>query len=151
MLISIEASSLPGRACGPSCDFPGYSNIHVGVQRRNRPDELLDLYPGDAPSASWSLECTATTAPDGVDLKGAYIQGRPNARFIYLSWGTVDTPGTFTLFRRAKLMFDGIPLEVLNAAVRTGCLLGRLELTDKRGNPLCAAVRPPLITWTAPV
>jgi hypothetical protein len=38
-------------------------------------------------------------------------------------------------------MLDGIPPEVLDA--------GRLRLTDQRGNPLCAAVRPPLITWTA--
>jgi hypothetical protein len=46
-------------------------------------------------------------------------------------------------------MLDGIPPEVLDAAIQGGHLLGRLRLTDQRGNPLCAAVRPPLITWTA--
>lgn len=96
MRISVEASNLPGRVCGPSDDFPGYTNIHVDVQRRNRRDELLDLYRPDAPSANWTLQCSATATPHGFDLKGPYVQGRPNARFIYLSWGTVDTPGTFT-------------------------------------------------------
>ncbi|MGV9309854.1 DUF5990 family protein [Nonomuraea sp. NPDC004354] len=51
----IEASDLPGRKHGQAPGFPGYRNIHVGVQRRDRRDELLDLHSGDAPqrSGSW--------------------------------------------------------------------------------------------------
>jgi hypothetical protein len=146
--IRIQASDLPGRTCGPGDDFPGYSNIHVGVQRRDRRDDLLDLHPGDAPAAVWTLECSTAVTAHGVDLKGPYIQGRPGERFIYLSWGTVDDTGTFTLFRRAKLMFDAIGADVIDAAARSGQLLARLRLTDANGHPLCAAVRPPLIEWT---
>jgi hypothetical protein len=54
------------------------------------------------------------------------------------------------MFRRAKLMFDAIPPDVLTAAVRCGQLTGRLGLTDAQGYPLCAHVRPPLIEWSAP-
>jgi len=148
--IRIEASDLPGRSCHPGSDPPGgYQNIHVGVQRRDRRDELLDLVPGDAPSATWTLDCTAATAPGGVDLKGPYIQGPPGGRFIYLSWGSVDGAQTFTLFRRAKLWFDAIPPSVIDSALRLGLLVGRLGLTDAKGNPLCAAVRPPVIEWSA--
>jgi hypothetical protein len=53
------------------------------------------------------------------------------------------------MFRRAKLMLDVIPAEVLAAAAREGLLVGRLGLTDAHGNPLCARVEPPHITWTA--
>jgi len=148
--IRIEASDLPGRSCHPGPDSPGgYQNIHVGVQRRDRRDELLDLVPGDAPSATWTLDCTAAAAPGGVDLKGPYIQGPPGGRFIYLSWGTVDGVQTFTLFRRAKLWLDAIPPAVIDSALRLGLLVGRLGLTDAKGNPLCAAVRPPVIEWSA--
>jgi len=148
--IRIEASDLPGRSCGPGPDSPGgHHNIHVGVQRRNRRDELLGLVPGDAPSATWTLDCTAAVSPDGVDLKGPYIQGPPGGRFIYVSWGTVDDAQTFTLFRRAKLSFDAIPQAVIDSAHRLGMLVGRLGLTDAKGNPLCAAVRPPVIEWSA--
>lgn len=150
MLIQVEATDLPGGTCGPSPDSPGgYTGIHVGVQRRGRPDDLLDLHPADAPSASWTLECTTTVVPRGLDLRGPHIQGRPGGRFVYLSWGAVDASGVFTLFRRAKLMLDAVPPGVLGAAVRSGRLVARLGLTDARGNPLCAAVRPPLVTWTA--
>ena len=87
-------------------------------------------------------------APAGFDLKDLYIQGRPGARFIYLSWGSVNDANEFRLLRRAKLCLDGVPAEVLTRAVAQELLVGRLGLTDHKGNPLCAAVRPPLITWT---
>jgi hypothetical protein len=105
MRIKIEGTDLPGASCGPSPQRPdGHFNIHVGVQRRGKPVELLGVTPGDAPRVTWTLDASVTAAPDGrVDLKGAYIQGSPGGRFIYLNWGTVDAPGTFTGFRRAKL------------------------------------------------
>lgn len=88
--IRIEGSDLPGLSCGASGDFPGYENIHVGVQRRNRRDELLGTHPADAPAVVWRLDCDVVETETGLDFKGPYIQGRPHERFIYLSWGTVD-------------------------------------------------------------
>src|SRR5262249_26696638 len=127
----------------------GHHNIHVGVQRRSRPAELLGLVAGNAPSATWTLDCTCTPSSSGMDFKGPHIQGPPGTRFIYLSWGTVALDGTFTMFRRAKLQLDAIPLDVVTEAMRRGVLVGRLGLTDRKGNPLCAAVRPPVIEWSA--
>jgi hypothetical protein len=143
--IRIDGVDLPGRACGPDDGIPSYTNIHVAVQRRNRPAELVDPQPGDAARASWTLECTVT----GTDVKGPCVQGRPGNRFVYLSWGSVDASGAFGMFRRAKLMLDAVPTDVLQTAVRTGLLVGHLGLTDGRGHPLCARVVPPRITWTA--
>jgi hypothetical protein len=107
------------------------------------------MVPGDVPSATWTLACTAVETPNGVDLKGPYIQGPPSNRFIYLCWGDVDDGSGFTMFRRAKLMFDAIPETVVDRAVRSGLLVGRLGLTDAKGGPVCAAVRPPAISWSA--
>lgn len=154
MQIRIEGTDLPGRSCGPSADAPdGYRNIHVGVQRRGKRDELLGLIPGDAPAATWTIECqlSGDTDPNGLaaDVKGPYIQGPPGGRFIYLNWVTVDDAGTVRLFRRAKLWLDGVPPAVLNEAGRTGLLIGRLALTDSKGNPTCSAGRPPTIQWSA--
>ncbi len=53
------------------------------------------------------------------------------------------------MFRRAKLMLDGVPPDVLRGAVASGVLVGRLGLTDEMGNPRCASVRPPLMAWSA--
>ena len=151
--IRIDATDLPGLVCPPAACADGaaqaYRNIHVAVQRRARPGELLDPQPGNATAATWTLPCTATAAPNGIDVKGPYIQGRSGERFIYLSWGTVEDTGAFTMFRRAKLLLGAVPTDVLDAATHTGLLVGRLGLTDANGNPLCARVVPPAITWTA--
>lgn len=143
MRIRIDAVDLPGRT------GPAHDGIHVAVQRRDRPAELLDPQPGDASSATWTLECTTSASPTGTEVKSPYVQDRLGRRFIYLSWGTVDGSGRFVMFRRAKLMLDVIPADILAAAARDGLLVGRLGLTDAQGGPLCARVEPPHITWTA--
>jgi hypothetical protein len=120
----------------------------VGVQRKNRPGELMGQVSADAESVVWEVEASPVDSTV-ADFRGPYISGPPGGRFIYLSWGVVEGPGRFEMFRRAKIMFDGIPAEVLAAAQESGVLVGRLGLTDPKGNPVCAAVRPPLIEWMA--
>jgi len=147
VIIRIEGVDLPGPSCGPSPERPdGHHNIHVAVPRRGRPGELLGLTPASAPSARWELPCTVA----GSDVKGPYVQGRPGGRFVYLSWGTVDpATGAFSLFRRAKLLLDAVPPDVLAVAADQGVLVGRVGLTDAKGNPTCAALRPPQVAWRA--
>jgi hypothetical protein len=151
--IRLEANDLPGRLCGPSPDAPaGYANVHVGVQLRGRgrAADLAGLVPGDAATATWSLPCEVVQDSAGVDLRGPSLHGRPYDRFIYLTWGTIGAvDGNFTMFRRAKLMLAAVAPEVLAQAGVTGRLVGRLGLTDTKGQPLCAAVRPPRIRWSA--
>lgn len=150
VLIRIEGSNLPGTSCGPSPDAPGgYHNIHVGVQRKKPRDQLLGLVSGGAPSATWSVPCDVVRTPSGLDWKGPFIQGPLGGRFLYLSWGEVDDAGTFTMFRRAKLRLDEVPAAVVDAAIDLGVLVARLGLTDPKGHPLCASVRPPQIEWSA--
>lgn len=149
LLIHIEGSDPPGRSCPAGPGFPGFENVHVGVQRKDRPGELLGLTPGDAPGAHWTLECTAAEDADGVTVRGPYVQNRLGGRFVYLSWGTVDDENRFLMFRRAKLMFADIDPAVLAAAVRSGHLTARLPLSDTEGRPRCARVRPPVIAWSA--
>ena len=146
MELVIEGVDLPGATCGPSPERPGgHHGIHVGVQRRGRPGELLGLTPGDAPSARWVLPVEVT----GSDVRGPWVQGRPGGRFVYLSWVTVEGDGEARLFRRAKVMLDAVPAPVLEAASASGRLVARIGLTDAKGNPTCAAARPPLVEWRA--
>jgi hypothetical protein len=149
MRIRIDAVDLPGRTspARPDGNVPAYDNIHVAVQRRDRPAELLDPQPGDAASATWTLECTAVPSPTGIDVKGPYVQDRLGHRFIYLSWGTVDDSGRFTMFRRAKLMLDRIDPAVLASADEE--LVADVVLTDAHGCPTCARVDPPMLEWSA--
>jgi hypothetical protein len=142
--LRIIGTDLPGRDCPSGHNFPGYSNVHIGMQTKRRPPELLNLQPGDATTVTWTIDCEV----NGPDVRGPYIQGGPGDRFIYLNWGSVDGDGRMDMFRRAKLMLDGVPESVLAKAAKSGVLVGRLALTDVKGQPLCAAVRPPMIGWS---
>lgn len=85
--------------------------------------------------------------PDGVDLRGPWVQGRRGDRFLSLSWGHDDGDG-FVMVRRAKLMLGVLdPVDLVDAR-DDDVLVGRLPLVDARGEPVCAAVRPPVIRWT---
>jgi hypothetical protein len=138
--IEIQGRALPGRRCA------GYDDVAVGVQRGR---EVVDVRPADADAVTWSFDVAEVRRPDGgVDVRGPWVHGRPGARFLYLTWtGTRGTTGDGTsgMFRRAKLMLDD---PALLAAAAGGVLVGRVGLTQCDGTPLCAAVRPPRITWT---
>ena len=150
MRIRIEGSDLPGRRPGAEADALRLGNVHVGVQRvgPQRTAEVIDRVPADAPAASWEFEITSREVDGLLDVGGPWVHGRPGARFLYLSWGTVDG-AEFGMFRRAKLLFGDIPGDLMRAAHDgRGALVARLGLSDSKGGPLCSRVRPPEITWT---
>jgi hypothetical protein len=142
--IRIEGHDLPGRD-GPHAAELRLRNVHVGVQRGR---DVVDLVPASAASAGWQFEVAGREVDGLLDVGGRWVHGRPGARFLYLSWGSVDGD-TFAMFRRAKLMFGDIPTDLLRRAHEDGGLLvGSLGLTDAHGEPRCARVRPPDIVWT---
>lgn len=161
MLIRIEGADLPGDSCGPGPDFPeGHHNIHVAIQGRKGQQDLFGLTRADASSVVWELDCEVVTPPPDADLRGKQIQGSPGKRFIYITWGVVGTSGSvgnsgavdwsgFRMFRRAKLLLDAVPPDVMRSACDKGALNGRLRLADDTGWPICAAVRPPRIEWSS--
>lgn len=140
--VEIRGADLPGRRCGPNRDGEMYENVHVAM---GRGDAMIGLMPGDAPSARWQIEVTVRVGDEGdLDFGGSLVKGTRGARFLYLSWGTVDPGGTFTLFRAAKLWLSDIPPSVLQEALGPDRrLVGSLGLTDCKGHPRCASVRPP--------
>ena len=144
MLIRIEGTDLPGHRAGAEADRLRRDNVHVGVQRKA---DVVDRAPADAPAVTWELEVTSREVDGLLDVGGPWVHGRPGARFLYLSWGSVDGEA-FAMFRRAKLLFGDIPTEELRGAHEGGgVLVARLGLTDKDGGPRCARVRPPDIGW----
>jgi hypothetical protein len=145
--VQIVGVELPGRTCAdPRPEGLVYENVQVGVQRGR---EVVDTVPGDAPTAVWSLTIDPVVRDGELDFRGPFVQGRRGDRFLYLSWGSVDSNGRFEMFRRAKLMLDAVSPDLVRAAKRPGHrLVGTLGLTHGDGMPRCAAVRPPVIAWT---
>ena len=133
MQLRIEGVDLPGRSCGG-----GHDDVHVGVQRKQ---EVIEWVRGDAKSATWTFEVTTKLDADGNrDFGGPFVHGKKGERFVYLSWG--DGSGeSFTMFRRAKLMLDDAPES-------DGTVVARVRLTDAKGLPMCARLKPPALSWS---
>ena len=137
--IRIVGERLPGRT------FEEHTNVHVGVQRG---DEVVQQQPADAPSVKFAFGIVLRETDDGLDFRSPFVHGKPGERFLYLSWGDVDADtAAFTMFRRAKLLLSALPQGLVTPT--TGTLEGYLTLTDAKGGPLCAAVRPPAINWSS--
>ncbi|GGZ21261.1 hypothetical protein GCM10010387_12860 [Streptomyces inusitatus] len=137
LTLRITGRELPGSVCGE------WTDVHIGTQRGREPDQLVRA---DAAEAVFEIPLSTVTAADGgVDFRGPHVQGRRGARFVYLTWGELPPGGEFAVFRRAKLFLADLP----EAAIASG---GTAEtavaLTDSQGLPLCAALRPPLISWS---
>lgn len=143
--VAVDGFAMPGLSCAPSTAGEQYTNVHVGVQRLR---EVVDLHPGDSPTAGWSFDVVTKGSGDDIDFGGPFVHGRRGDRFIYLSWGAVDAGG-FRMFRRAKLHFADAAPEVLASAVETGHLRCRVRMSDRCGDPRCARVRPPDAMWTS--
>jgi hypothetical protein len=111
MRIRIEGSNLPGRSCAADGTFPGYDNIHVGIQRRNQPNDVVDLYAGDSPAAVWTFDATVVAGPFRSDIRRQFIQaaranvssicpGAPWIRYRHSSCSAGQSSSSPTLVRR---------------------------------------------------
>ena len=137
MLLQIQGHHLPGRVWRSREEY--YDNIHVGIQVGKEPRELVRA---DAESSSWTVPIEVVSRGDDLDFRGPAVQGKPGARFVYLTWGDVGGDGTFAMFRRAKLMLADLAPLVADAEQ----VVARIDLTDECGGPRCARLTPPALT-----
>jgi hypothetical protein len=159
--VLIDGFDLPGLSCHPEPDGTVHRSVHVALTGRDDDRPYLDLpgrggaralepVPGDAPSARWELPLTVRRDDDGFDFGGPFVRGTRDDRHLGLAWGDVPGDGTLQIFRGAKLRLVDVDPGVIEAAMRPGHrLVARIRLTDVRGNPVCARVHPPALTWSA--
>jgi hypothetical protein len=160
MTVVIEGSELPGRSCRPEPGGLANEDIHValggqGTDRTalsmsNKPGMAIEPVPGDAPAARWEMPVTVRRDEDGFDFAGPYVRGVRDDRHLGLIWGDLQADGTLRVFRGAKLRLVDVDPGLIEQALRPGRrLVARIRLTDARGNPICARVHPPYLTWSA--
>jgi len=159
LTVVIEGFDLPGRTCRPEPGGPGHRNVHVALSGKSkdrpalvvpdRPGLAIEPVPGDAESARWEVPVTVRRDADGFDFTGPFVGGTRDDRNLGLAWGDVPGDGTLRLFRGAKLRLVDVDPALIEEAMRPGHrLVARIRLTDPRGNPVCARVHRPALTWS---
>jgi Family of unknown function (DUF5990)/Domain of unknown function (DUF5655) len=165
MIVVVEGSELPGLTCRPEPDGSMHRNIHVALATTAKgiaegqpwltvplkPGLAVEPFPGDAEQARWEVTVTVRgSAEDGYDFTGPSVGGDRTDRNLGLVWGDVPGDGTLQMFRGAKLRLVDVPPGLITEAMRPGQrLVARVRLTDDKGNPACARLRPPHLTWSA--
>ena len=122
-------------------------NVHVGVQIRRNPEQLVRA---DATEVRWEVDVDVVREGGAFDFRGPAVQGKRGERFIYLSWGEVGPTGEFEMFRRAKLMLDRVEPALIRKAAQADRLAAVVDLTGGDGGPRCARVDPPAVQWNVP-
>src|ERR1700722_13989464 len=167
LTVVVDGFDLPGLTCAPEPGGQVHQNIHVALagprkdergRGKDRPALVIpgnpwlatEPVPGDAPSARWEVPVTVRRDDDGLDFGGPFVRGDRTDRHLGLAWGDVPGDGTLRLFRGAKLRLVDIDPRLVEEALRPQHrLVARIRLTDPRGNPVCARVHPPALTWSA--
>jgi hypothetical protein len=160
LTVLIDGFDLPGLTRHPEPDGTVHRSVHVALSGHDEDRPYLDMpgrggaralepVPGDAPSARWEVPVTVRRGDDGRDFGGPFVRGVRDDRHLGLVWGDVPGDGTLRLFRGAKLRLADVEPGLIEAAMRPGQrLVARIRLTDAKGNPVCARVHPPALTWS---
>lgn len=113
--------------------------------------ELLPPYTSDADSVAFAItvHLGPALADGSFNFRGAYAQGTPADRFIYVNSGTLAGQLASCWERRAKVKLADIPRTLIESAVGDpDCAIeARILGTARDGGPVCASVQPHAISW----
>ena len=138
--ILLHCTELPGRHVG------GSSTMRLGIQKGK--DVIDDVVAdGEALTFPCVLRVERNTETGKPNFLGPYAQGTPKERFIYLCWGQ-RIAGGWVGVGRAKIQLNGIEWHAVEHAMTSGQPIEAvLNMTDKKGRPLCASVPKDKINW----
>ena len=148
LIIEVVCRHLPGLRFKES-ESPNATTreqVYLGIQEG---DEVIEAVRADQKQVIFRPQFKIARQPDGSpNFLGPFSKGTPQERFFYLSWGVMDTDGNFEMFRRAKIHLNHLTWEQVKDAVSSDCPLRVvINMTDKKGGPLCASVRKDRADW----
>lgn len=140
VLVQLTCTEMPGLTCGP------HSAVRVGMQRGK---EVVEDVPGDTEGVvfSFPLRVERHAVSGEPNFLGPYAHGTVQERFLYLCWGERLGPN-WNGFRRAKIQLGGLPWDLVEAAMASGePLKAVVKMTDAKGGPVCATLKPTHLEW----
>ena len=129
-------------------DLPpsGEGTLLLGIQRDN---EVIEAVSTDPKKVLFKPTLRARRNPDGsVNFLGPFAQGPKAERFVYLNWMTAKAGVLTGMMGRIKLHLNHIKwASVKKAAEASKPIRVKLALTNAKGKPVMASVRPDAANW----
>jgi Family of unknown function (DUF5990) len=138
--IEIVCTELPGA---------GYPSLHLGIQRDQ---SIIEMAAADSKRIVFKPTLRARPNADGsVNFLGPFAQGPKTERFIYLNWTTMNGNVLSGMVGRIKLHLNHIRWTAVQKATAVNKPIRvRLALTNAKGKPVMASVRPDVAKWELP-
>ena len=134
LIVLLRCHNLPGTR------FEGRLGVRLGIQRGK---EVVEDVPADVQDVTFTVPLrVGSNAKDGrPNFLGAYAQGTPEERFVYLCWGE-RVGETWDVFRRVKIPLKQLDWEPLQQSWSSGAPIEiTIDMTDKNGGPVCGSVK----------
>lgn len=129
----------------PSLPFEGRAAVFLGIQYQQ---EVLEETPVTAEEKTFELQVKVSQGKDGSpNFTGPYVFGKTGDKFLYLVWLMKTAIGD-ERFRRAKIKLQALSWEQIRKAQAEKIpIRAKIILTDAKGGPICASLKPPYIQW----
>ena len=148
LTIEVVCRHLPGISFKESKDPTAkpIEPVYLGIQKGN---EVIKAVPANRRQVTFRPEFKIARQPDGSpNFLGSFAKGTPQERFFYLSWGVMNAVGAFEMFRRAKIHLNHLSWEQVRQALSNHRPLKVvIDMTHKKGGPLCASIREDRADW----
>ncbi len=120
--------------------------VHLGIQKG---EELVDPAPADLKRIVFRPVLRARQHSDGsANFLGPFAHGPRAERFIYLIWAVMQGKAPVARLGRVKIHLNHIEWQDVETAVaRKKPMKVTIALTNAKGQPVFASVRPGAAAW----
>lgn len=125
---------------------PGLNELRLGVQIGQAVEQDVPC-PAEQVILRFPVQVALDPGEGTLRFSGKAVHGPSGEKFLYLCWGEwVD--GEWQGNRRAKLPLGPVTRQMVEAALRSGQpLRARIHMTDARGQPVAASLKPGIYEW----
>jgi len=129
----------------PSLPFEGRESIFLGIQHKK---EIIEETPATVQEKTFHVQVKVSEGKTGgPNFTGPYVFGKTGDKFLYLVW-FIKTNSRNEGFRRAKIKLQDLSWKQIQKAKKGQYpIRARITLTDAKGGPICASVKPPYFQW----
>lgn len=145
MIVEIRGVNGPGRRCNPAPEHGPYEDVQVAVGHSTNP---IGMVPADTRGVDWRVPVRVVREDGRLDFRGPSVNGKRGDRHIYLNWFNREPDGQLRLFRRGKVMLEGLDPRLVEQAERSDAALRcTINLTNEKGLPTTARFWPQDLDW----
>ncbi|MEJ5223255.1 MAG: DUF5990 family protein [Anaerolineales bacterium] len=121
-----------------------YNDLRLGIQEKK---EVKQDVACSVRQARFMFALDVEIEGESVRFRGPVVQGTPGDQFVYLVWGKRDGE-MWTTIRRLKVPLSNIGVERITRAIETNQPLAmRIVMTNSRGEPISASLKPNQFEW----